>query len=282
MQKRRIMWVTLVLILAIAVTGCSSGYKSIMPEGSSPSTGSQDSAPRSPGSEFTDGDTERKVISTGSLNLTVVNLDEAEKAVREILSEQGGFIQQSYSNAIGGNQYWEFTLRIPSARFEDSIAKFSALGKVRTIRTSEQDVTEEYLDLDARLRVLLEEEERLLELLKMAVTMDDFLKVEANLSRVRVSIEQTTGRMRFLDNRIDYATLTLTIQQEAGTVEPELKGFAGLGKRLGNAFRDGINIFVDLVAGTLVFVVRVLPILPILALVMYGLLRLFRKLRRKT
>ncbi|HSL93098.1 MAG TPA: DUF4349 domain-containing protein [Bacillota bacterium] len=282
MQKRGIsIWWALVLVLSIVLSGCSGGYKSLMPEESSPTIG-QDSAPRSSEPEFTDGDSERRVISTGSLSLTVVNLDEAEASVRLILFEHDGYIQESYSNAVGGSQYWEFTLRIPSARFEESITRFSALGKVRTIRTSEQDVTEEYLDLDARLRVLLNEEERLLELLKMAVTMDDFLKVEANLSRVRVSIEQTTGKMRFLDNRIDYATLALTIQQEAGTVEPELKGFAGLGKRLGNAFRDGMNLFVDLVAGTLVFAVRALPILPVLALLAYGMIRLFRKLRRKS
>ncbi len=279
MHKRRMStWLVLILILVMALSGSSGSYKSIMPQAPEMSG---DSAPRSPDSGFTDSEDERKVISTGSLSLTVDNLNAAEEAVRRILTEQGGFIQQSYSNAIGSNQYWEFTLRIPSGRFEEAIAEFSALGKVRTIRTSEQDVTEEYLDLDARLRVLHQEEERLLELLKMAVTMDDFLKVEANLSRVRVSIEQTTGRMRFLDNRIDYATLTLTIQQEVGTVEPELKGFAGLGRRLGNAFRDGINLFVDLVAGTLVFVVSMLPILPILALVLYGLLLLLRRVRRK-
>ncbi len=281
MQKRHVgIWLALLLILAVALSGCSTTNKSELREAAPPMAG--DAIQKAPQSDVTSGDTDRKVISNGSLNLTVVNLGEAEAAVRVILSEQGGYIQQSYSNAVGANIYWEFTMRIPAALFHESITKFSALGKVRTIHTSEQDVTEEYLDLDARLRVLQQEEQRLLELLKMAVTMDDFLKVEANLSRVRVSIEQTTGRMQFLDNRIDYATLTLNIQQEAGTVEPELKGFAGLGRRLANAFRDGVNVLVDLIAGTLVFAVRALPILPILALILYGLMRLFRRWRKKT
>lgn len=278
MQKRQLgLWLAVALSLSLVLSGCSAGYKSAMPQ--TPSY--EDAAPRSPEADFAGGETDRKVISTGSLSVTVVDLAEAEREVRLILAEQGGYIQQSYSNAVGTNHYWEFTLRITADRFDESIDRFSALGKVRTVRTSQQDVTEEYLDLDARLRVLLDEEQRLLELLKMAVTMDDFLKVEANLSRVRVSIEQTTGRLRFLDNRIDYATLTLTLQQEMGTVEPELKGFSGLGKRLSNAFRDGVNLFVDLIAGTLVFAVRALPVLPILALTLYGLLKLFRRLRKK-
>ena len=299
-RNRPLALVIILVLLITTLTGCAS-YKSAAPTATPRSSESYDASAPTGGnytytvstysgnatnnpsveyqSKVMDGD--RKVISTGSLSLAVESLDSAQQEVRDILAAQGGHIQHSYFNNIEGSQYWEFTLRIPSDSFVETMALLSDLGRIRNSNTSEQDVTEEYMDLDARLRVLHQEEERLLELLKKAVTMDDFLKVESNLSRVRVDIEQTTGRLRYLDNRINFSTLSLNLRPETGAIEPELKGFAGLSKRIRNGFRDGLNLFVDLVSGILVFAATSLPTLLLLILGLYALYRLVRKLRRR-
>jgi hypothetical protein len=224
----------------------------------------------------------RKVITSGSLSLTVANLDNAQQAVREIMTTHGGHIQYSYFNNVDSNQYWDFTLRIPSAKFAATLTILSELGKVRTSTTGEQDVTEEYMDLEARLRVLHQEEERLLELLKLAKTIDDFLKVESNLSRVRVNIEQTTGRLNYLNDRIDFSTLSLNLRPEVGTVEPELKGFAGMGLRIRNGFLQGVNLLVGLISGVLVLAAVSLPTLIPFVFVLYLLYKLVKKIRNKS
>ena len=298
MIKSRPLVLVLILVLLITtLTGCAS-YKGATPTQAPRASESYDGAAKFGGNvAYTVSGTAmnnasvvqfssiepnaRKVISTGSLSLAVQSLDSAQQEVRDILAAQGGHIQHSYFNNIEGNQYWEFTLRIPSPRFVQTMTLLSELGRIRTSNTGEQDVTEEYMDLDARLRVLHQEEERLLELLKLAVTMDDFLKIESNLSRVRVNIEQTTGRLRFLDDRINFSTLSLNLRPEAGAVEPELKGFAGLGKRIRNGFRDGMNLFVDLVAGIMGFAAMSLPTLILLVLGLYVIYRLLKLVRRR-
>jgi len=275
----------MVLLLALSLAGCSAAQKhaseSVAPSPSAPAFNNAAIA-------FSDGAfmkvetqglaIERKVIMTARLEITTTDLPSIEQKVLQVVSDYGGHVQRSFFNNREGNQYWEFTLRIPTDSFDNSILDISALGTVMSSSTNGQDVTEEYLDLDARLRVLQQEEARLLELLSKAANIDDYLKVESHLSRVRIEIEQATGRLKYLNNRIDLATIELSIKPTQGTVEPELKGFAGLARQIKVAFRQGINGVVALISGMLVFIATLLPfavvIVPLLGLVIVLLRRL--------
>ena len=226
---------------------------------------------------------ERKMIMTARIELAANDLEGLDESVISLVQGYGGHIQRSFFNNKEGNQYWEFTLRIPSHSFETGIKEISALGKVQSSTASGQDVTEEHMDLTARLRVLQKEEERLLELLTKAVTIDDFLQVESHLSRVRVDIEQTTGRIKYLDNRIDFSTIELLVRPVQGMVEPDLKGFAGLAQQMKAAFRRGINGVVALIAGILVTTASLVPLTVILipvALVLFLIVKR-RRINRK-
>lgn len=222
---------------------------------------------------------DRKMIMTARIELTVGNVVGIEDKVIQLVKGYGGHIQRSYLNSNENNQYWEFTLRIPTQSFDTGIKEIGTLGKVQNSTTNGQDVTEEYMDLAARLKVLQLEESRLLELLGKAVTISDFLQVESHLSRVRVDIEQTTGRIKYLDNRLDFSTIDLLIRPAQGLVEQELKGFAGLAQKMKAAYRRGINGVVGIITGTLVAMAALAPLL-VLSVPAAWLLILFIKRKR--
>jgi len=207
---------------------------------------------------------DRQVVTHASLAVTVPKLDEAQAEVLRITTTLGGYVQSSNFNNFTDNQHWSFTLRVPSDKSNEAVRLISALGSVQSSGSNRQDVTEEYMDLEARLTVMRLEESRLLELLRRANTIDDYLKVESHLTRVRIEIEQATGRLRFLTHSVDMATIGLTLTPERGAIPPKPVGFAGLGQRLSAAFRQGLNAVVEIVSGTLVFVVASLPLLLII------------------
>lgn len=215
---------------------------------------------------------DRKVVTHASLAVTVPKLDAAQAEVLRLTTELGGYVQSSNFNNHTENQAWNFTLRIPSDKSNEAVRLISALGTVQSSGSNRQDVTEEYMDLEARLTVMRLEETRLLELLRRANTIDDYLKVESHLTRVRIEIEQATGRLKFLTHSVDMATIGLTLTPERGTILPKPVGFAGLGQRLSAAFRQGLNVVVEIVTGALVFVVAALPLFIIIVpLLLIGL-----------
>ena len=100
---------------------------------------------------------------------------------------------------------------MPVDRFDAFVGQVSRLGEVRTSHVGSQDVTEEFFDLEARIRNKQEEEKRLLKHLADSTgKLEDILKVESELSRVRGEVEQMQGRLRFLANRADLSTVTIT------------------------------------------------------------------------
>jgi len=221
---------------------------------------------------------DRQVITHASMAVTVPRLDEAQAEVLRITTTLGGYVQTSSFNNFTDNQSWNFTLRVPSDKSQEAVRLISALGSVQSSGSNRQDVTEEYMDLEARLTVMRLEETRLLELLRRANTIDDYLKVESHLTRVRIEIEQATGRLKFLTHSVDMATIGLILTPERGAILPEPVGFAGLGQRLSAAFREGLNVVVEIVSGTLVFMVAALPLLLIIVpLLLIGLV-LYRRI----
>ena len=104
---------------------------------------------------------DRKMIMTARIELTVDNVVGIEDKIIQLVKGYGGHIQRSYLNSNENNQYWEFTLRIPTQSFDTGIKEIGTLGKVQSSTTNGQDVTEEYMDLAARLKVLQQEENRL-------------------------------------------------------------------------------------------------------------------------
>jgi len=198
----------------------------------------------------------RKVITTGDL---AIEVDDASAAVDEIISitqVAGGFVSSSsvydnyYGESTGKAGY--VTIRIPQSGFTSVMDEIEAIGAVTSKSISGRDVTEEYVDLSARLGNLERQELRLLEILNMTTTVDEVLDVERELGRIRGEIESLTGRLNYLNDRVDLSTINVRVSEP----RPITHSWG-----LRDALSDSVNGFISTVNGLIVLIGYVLPIL---------------------
>lgn len=161
---------------------------------------------------------QRLVIKTGVLSLLVKNTLEAVKSVQSLAENLGGFVLSSrtwYLDEKQERMKGEVTLKVPVDQFSEALNQLKNLAlKVASEQTSGRDVTEEYTDLESRLRNLEATEAQLLEIMKKAVEIPDVLSVQRELTTVRSQIEQLKGRMKFLRESAQMSTITVTIATE--------------------------------------------------------------------
>lgn len=161
--------------------------------------------------------TERKMIKTGSLELLVKSADQAAKDMQGIAERLGGFVSASNVYEVSaGTKTGSVTVRVPAASFNQAMEDVKKLAiKVEHESVTAQDVTEQYVDLEARLRNLQAQEEQYLEVLKQAVKIPDILQVSTKLDEVRMQIERIQGQINYLSRQVDMAAISASLTEEA-------------------------------------------------------------------
>jgi hypothetical protein len=160
----------------------------------------------------------RMVVFTAELELEVEDVDSALDAISIYAVESGGFVAGvSATEGEGGI----IAIRVPQETFYEAIREIERLGEVNAKEVKGEDITEDYVDLDARLRNLRSQEERLLEILGMCVDVEEMLKVEKELERVRGGIEGLTGEMRYIEGRVELATITVSLEEAREETQDE-------------------------------------------------------------
>lgn len=157
----------------------------------------------------------RRVIRHAQLYLEVEDFDAAARRLMQIAEDAGGFVADSSFTEADGVPQGYFTLRVPTPRFAPTVNEVEQIGKVLQRRATGQDVTEEFIDLQARIRNLERHEQRLLAFMDRAVKVSDLLAIEQEVARVRGEIEQLTGRLRFIDHRVELATIEVSVREKA-------------------------------------------------------------------
>jgi hypothetical protein len=191
----------------------------------------------------------RKIIYDGEISLVVEDVDPIAKQITLLVQDARGYIaEQSTTGSPGSLRSMRWKLRVPVDQFDPTVDKVVALGELeRNTRTS-QDVTEQFYDLEANIKNKKVEEQTLNKLLEERTgKLEDVLKVETELSRVRGEIERLEGKIRVLDNLSSLATLDVSIRERekyepaapiapdfstqiARTWESSLRGLTDLGK----------------------------------------------------
>ena len=154
---------------------------------------------------------ERKVISTAFMTIEVALVDAATTQVRDIAENLGGFLENLNSSGVDEGQQANMTVRVPQAQFSSAVEQIELVGKVQSKNLGSEDVSERFIDLQARLKSSLREEESLLSLLGRTSTVSEVLTIERELTRVRSDIERFQGQLNFLERRIDLATITASL-----------------------------------------------------------------------
>jgi hypothetical protein len=223
----------------------------------------------------------RKIIYTATVELVVTDLTAAEGQLRKLVKEHEGFISRSdVAGRMGTRRDGTWTLRIPVARFDDFMAEVTNLGVPQNSKTDSQDVTEEFYDLQARIKNKKVEEERLLKHLdKSTGKLEDILAVEREISRVRGEIEQMEGKLKVLGNRSELTTVTVHCQEIKDYVPPQAPGF---GSTIADTFSGSLGALTSLGKGLILVAVALTPWLPLIALLSVGSWGLARWVHRST
>ncbi len=142
---------------------------------------------------------DRMVIRSASLRMVVTDVDEVISQVTSLSREMGGYIVSTESQEQNGDRVGKVSVRVPADKLEDALKRVRGMA-VRVARESStaQDITEEYVDQDARVRALKATEQQYLELMGNARTTDDIVKIQQSLTQTRTQIEQAQGRMQYL------------------------------------------------------------------------------------
>ncbi len=176
-------------------------------------------ADESPGTtELDEGElTQRKIIRNGTLQLLVKKAEETAQEIKSISEKLNGFVSESYVYEVSqGTKSGNITIRVPADKFDTAMEGIKKLAvRVEKETINAKDVTEEFVDLEARLKNLRAEEEQYLGIMKQARTVEDTLKVTAKLSQVRGQIERIQGQLKYLSDKIDMATITANLTSEA-------------------------------------------------------------------
>ncbi|MCP2037932.1 DUF4349 domain-containing protein [Chryseobacterium sp. HSC-36S06] len=190
----------------------------------------------------------KKIIKNGEMGLAVANINEAKSKVDGILKKQNAYTQSETFNNTETSEDLNLVIRVPHENFDQLISSFAdGIGAVEYKNISSEDVTEEYTDVAIKLenkRIYLDKYRNLL---KNAATTKDMLEIQENIRKLEDEIDVAEGRLRFIDDRVNYSTLRLSLSKEKPRSSVTSK--IGFGSRFSDSVAQGWNIFVSFVLG---------------------------------
>ena len=222
---------------------------------------------------------ERQVISRGYLSLVVDEVEKSVDDIRSLVESRNGFLDNASINEYGNDQKrGNVTLRVPSEHFDSTFESLKNISiNVLEESISSDDVTQQVVDLDARLKNLYSVEEQYTEVLDSADTVEDILKVRQVLDRTREEIERLTAQKLYLSQQVSFATITVSLVSEA---EVEVAGLVWdplVTAKIGfNNLVAGITYFVDFLIEFILY----LPLLVVWGLLIYAFLGILWKIIR--
>lgn len=219
---------------------------------------------------------DRAIIRTGTVRLRVEEFDSARAAIAERARSKGGYVSESGSrHHTRDNESWTtgyVVVRIPSDQFSSVLSDTRARGTVLNEETRTEDVTDQLVDIEARLTSLRERRDRLRSFYERANSTGELLRIEEELSSVQSDIEQLEAKQRSLEQRVAFATLRVELTEpEPDRTPDEAPGFVA---SLGSAFSSSMATLANMVTGFVLFAAGLAPFLLFLGVpaVVVGLL----------
>ena len=230
--------------------------------------------------------TDEKIIKTVDLSIQTKEYETYLSALTSNVTKLGGYIENA-TNHMGSyyssnaNRSSTYIVRIPADKLDEFLAGAEENGKITRKTEKQENVTLEYVDLESRINAFKTERATLTGLLEKAESLKDVLSIQERLSEVNYQIESYTAKMRVLENRISYSTVTLDINEVERVAEEK----PTIGSRIKNTFLDNLD---DLVDGITDFVVEfigglpiIIPVVAVIAVAIIILKKIIRKRRNK-
>lgn len=306
-MRKRITWryITLAGLMALGLTGCGASSKGAATEAAvadsaylsddmysydnsyyeEAASEEYDSTTGSTENVEKVQDTSRKLIKNVDMSVETEEFDKLLANVEKRIEALGGYIETS--NVYNGSTYKaagnlrtaNITARIPAERLNEFLSLVSEASNVISKNESVTDVTLQYVDMQSHKEALQTEQQRLLELLEQAETIDDIITIESRLSDVRYQIESMESQLRTFDNQVSFSTVylyidevkTYTQTEEQTRLQRMAGGFVNSLKGIGNGFLDFCVSFVI-----------ALPYLVVWAVIIVGFILLIRLIVKKS
>lgn len=222
---------------------------------------------------------QKKIIKTGSLSLVVESSQWSVTKIREIAETKQGFVESSnITETTEGVRRGYITVRVPVASFNEVFDEIKSIAQIVEVESVQgQDVTQQYIDMEARLKNLRSTEAQYLEILKKAQTVEDILKVQQLLSQVRGDIESMEAQIKHLANQTDLATISVELSEEP-TVNLTLKDFRPLSiiKAAVAALVKGLVIMFNVLVALVVVGIPMILIILILVWIIWKVVTLIK------
>lgn len=223
---------------------------------------------------------DRKIIKTGWMTLEVENVFDALNQLTTLTTSYGGYVVASQTWYEGDEAYAQLTFAVPVDQFEQAVAQTRRLGKVLNEQITSEDVTEQYVDLEARIQNLEATAARIRSFLDEAKTVEEALRVNAELSRVEAELERLKGQRKALEKRTAFSTLQVTLQPVVATTVGEENGWSPA-KTLREAWRTLTHLGQGVVDAAIWLVVVGGPIALVVGAVAFVLWRIGRYVWRQ-
>lgn len=208
----------------------------------------------------------RMIIYNGYISLETDDIDGTLNRIRSLAEGYNGYIAGTSRSMIGNQAVADITIRIPQNKFHSVINDIETYGKVLDERTTSDDVTEQYIDLKARLKNLERLEESLTDLLNRTATVEEILKVEQELARIRGDIDSLQGQLNYLERNVTMSMIKVTLREPPPPFTPP-------GMDWGETFETAIRGLFAVISGLIILIIAVLPLIVIIGIPAYYLQR---------
>lgn len=225
----------------------------------------------------------RRIIRTAEMSVETDAPEGAVSKVAALADAKGGFVvssETSRSKDADGAETVSTTIvfRVPVGAFDDALAAVRAMGsRVSSEKVTGQDVTEEYVDLEARIRAQRAVEEQYMSILREARTIPDILAVQQKLGEARTEIERAEGRRQYLESQTSLSTITVHVARHIEAVDASGPGFA---RSISEAGHDAVAVAIAIINGAIRLVGVLLPVGLLVGVPAWLLVRTWRRRRR--
>lgn len=312
-KQKSVLILILALAAALLLCSCGSSYKSgdsfdpelnsadygwdddyVLQENSEASSWEPSESIDAPAGDYSAREPQesaRKIIKNGSMSVETLEYDKFIAELESSVVKCGGYIESS--NEYGYNsssRRANFTVRIPSGKYDEFITTVGRLATVVSSEHSIDDVTLQYVDIEARLSALTAERDSFMSLMEKAETIDEILQIQSYLTDVNYQIESYTSQLNTLKDLVSYSTVNISVNEVQRVTDPEPKT---VGERISqnlsrNMYDIGVgftNLFVAAVSSLPYLLILAAVLLIILAIVLTAVKlsnRKQNKLKKKT